>query len=372
MLDLFIELLQVSLGTREYLSRVPTETEWDGLFDEAQKQALVGVLATGLERLPNEQKPTKQLLLTWIGVTIQIEQQNVLTTPVCQRICSKYEKDGFISCVLKGQSNHRYYPENLKKRRSCGDVDIWVKPNDVHCKHPERTVCEYVQRNFNMNGFCWLHTSHEDESGVHVETHFRASFMSEPCKNRRFQNFFSEVYACRMLAEVDGFELPVMKVDEDVIYQMSHLYRHLIDEGVGLRQVVDYYWLLKTWNDKHTRTKGEIMRIVSWLGMKTFAGALMYVLREFCGLSEDLLLCPASVKEGRFLINEILISGNFGHADPCVGVVGIEGGYFRRKVIQASRRFKRNFRFLTSYPGEVLWEPIIRIYHLVWKKVVLW
>ena len=368
----FFELLQLSLGTRDCLSRVPSALEWDGLFAEADKQALIGIIISGLEHLPETQKPPKVLLLTWIGLTIQIEQQNKLTTSVCKRICLQLEKDGFTPCILKGQSNYRYYPPELHKKRSCGDVDVWVQPEEEGCKHPVKTVIEYVQSNFNMNGLCWLHTSHEDESGVPVEVHLRASFMSEPSQNRRFQKHFADVTTCRGFVELDGFNMPVMKVDEDVIYQMNHIYRHLMDEGVGLRQVVDYFWLLKAWNEQHVRSKEETMKIVTWLGMKKFAGALMYVLRVVCGMPEEMLLCPASVKDGQFLVNEILLSGNFGHGDPRVGATGSKGTYLSSRAGQALRRFKRNMRFFTSYPGEVIWEPVVRVEHFVWKILKLW
>jgi hypothetical protein len=367
----FFELLQLSLGTRDCLSRAPSALEWEGLFTEADKQALIGIIISGLERLPEPQKPPKELLLTWIGITIQIEQQNKLTTPVCKRICQQLEKAGFTPCILKGQSNYRYYPPELRNKRSCGDVDVWVQPEEEGCKHPVKTVIEYVQSNLNMNGLCWLHTSHEDENGVPVEMHLRASFMSEPCKNRRFQKHFANVASCRDVVAFDGVELPVMKVDEDVIYQMNHIYRHLIDEGVGLRQVVDYFFLLKAWHEQHTRTKEETMKIVSWLGMKKFAGALMYVLREVCGMTEDILLCPASLKDGQFLMSEIMLSGNFGRGDPRMAEINVQG-YFSSRAKQVCRRFKRNMRFLTSYPGEVMWEPIVRVEHFVWKKLKLW
>lgn len=369
--DLFVELLQVTFSARDELSHVPSEIEWNEAFSEAEKQALVGVLASGLERLPDTQKPPKALLLNWIGLTLQIEQQNKLTTSVCQKICNQLEKDGFASCILKGQSNYRYYPTELRNKRSCGDVDVWVQPEDESCKHPVKTVIEYVQSNFNMNGLCWLHTSHEDKSGVPVEVHLRASFMSEPSKNRRFRKYFKDVGSCRTLTEIDGAKIPCLKVDEDVIYQMNHIYRHLIDEGVGLRQVVDYYFLLQTWNIQHTRGKEETMKIISWLGMKRFAGALMYVLREVCGMSVEYLLCEPSEKDGKFLMNEIMLSGNFGHNDPRMGNVAT-GGYLKSRISQASRRFKRNMRFFTSYPCEVIWEPIVRVEHFIWKKLKLW
>ena len=372
MRNLFVELLQIALGTRDFLSRMPSASEWQFLLDEAQRQAVDGIMVAGLERLPEKQRPPQMILLQWIGMCQQIEVQNELTTKTCQQLCKQLDEDGFCACVLKGQSNYRYYPAEMKNRRNCGDVDVWVRPKNMGCKHPVKAVIEYVQSHYDMNGLCWLHTSHVDKSGVPVEVHLRASFMSEPCKNRRFQKHFADVDACRALAEVDGIEIPAMKVDEDVIYQMNHIYRHLIDEGVGLRQVVDYFWLLKAWNEKHERTKEETMRIVSWLGMRKFAGALMYVLREVCGMQESLLLCPASVKDGQFLINEILMSGNFGHSDPRMGEINSDSGYLRSRASQAWRRFKRNLRFITSYPGEVIWEPIVRVEHFVWKKLKLW
>lgn len=373
MLRLFIELLQVALNCRDSLSRMPSTIEWNNLFSEAQRQAVVGIMVTGLERLPENQRPPKMLLLQWIGLCQQIEIQNTLTTKTCHSICERLKNDGFEACVLKGQSNYRYYPAEMKNRRNCGDIDVWVQAkSDGRCKrYALRRVIEYVQSHYDMNGLCWLHTSHVEKSGVPVEIHLRASFMSEPCKNRRFQKHFADVYACRTFAELDGVEIPCLKVDEDVIYQMSHIYRHLIDEGVGLRQVVDYYFLLQAWNKHHARSKEETMKIISWLGMKRFVGALMYVMREVCGMSAEYLLCEPSEKDGKFLMNEIMMSGNFGHNDPRMGNVAT-GGYLKSRISQASRRFKRNMRFLTSYPGEVIWEPIVRVEHYIWKKLKLW
>lgn len=367
----FFELLQLSIGTCAQMSRALSTHEWESLLDEAQRQAIVGVLMAGIERLPNEQHPPKMVLLQWIGLCQKIEVQNAITTKTCIKVCDSLDKDGFNVCVLKGQANYRYYPAEMKNRRSCGDVDVWVVPKE-ECKHPVKQVVEHVDANYKMDVLCWLHNGFTDESGVPVELHFRPSFMSEPCKNRRFQRHFCDIEACRTLVKLEDAKIPCMSVDEDVIYQMNHIYRHLIDEGVGLRQVVDYFYLLKTWNENHTRSKEETMKIVFWFGMKRFAGALMYVLRDFIGMPEEYLLCPAHAKDGEFLMNEIILAGNFGHYDPRMGAIASEGGYLKRRASQALRRFKRNVRFLTSYPGEVIWEPIVRVEHFVWKKLKLW
>lgn len=207
-----------------------------------------------------------------------------------------------------------------------------------------------------------------------VEVHFHPSFFSRPKYNKRFQSCFSDIERCVVRETIDGVEIPVMRVEEDVIYQMNHIYRHLIDEGVGLRQVVDYYWLLRRFQDSCFKVKEMafdregLNEVVKWLGMRRFAGALMYALREMLGMPEKYLLCEPSEKDGKFLMEEILMSGNFGHGDPRMGDVA-QGGYIKSRVSQAWRRFKRNMRFLSSYPGEVIWEPVVRVQHFAWKHL---
>lgn len=363
----FIELLRISLGSQEQLTRIPTTKEWDAILFEAERQAVVGILVSGMEKLPVNQRPPQMLLLQWVGICQQIEAQNVVTTKACQQLCEQLEKDGLVACVLKGQSNYRNYPSEMTNRRSCGDIDVWI---DGDVKH----TLEYVDKHWERTGLCWLHCNFTEKNGVPVEVHFHSSFMSEPCKNRRFQKHFNIVEACRTWYELDGKKIPVMKAEEDVVYQMNHLYRHLLDEGVGLRQVLDYYFLLSRYQEScsdYEVSKDEQMKVIESLGMTRFAGALMYVLRELLGMPEKYLLCAASEKDGKFLMNEILMSGNFGHGDPRMVAI-TSSGYLRGRLSQAWRRFKRNMRFLTSYPGEVFWEPIIRLKNFFWKELRIW
>lgn len=363
----------MALGTREKLSRVPSAAEWSALLVESQRQAILGVMLCGLEKMPQEQQPPQDILFRWIGLAIQIEQSNTLTSIACKEVVSQFAKDGFDACVLKGQANHRYYPKEMGKLRNCGDVDVWVVPREgVRKKNADvRRVLEYVDAHWGRTGLCWLHCNFTEQNGVPIEAHFRPSFMNEPCKNRNFLRHFSDIKNSTCCEVIDGIELPALRVDEDVIYQMNHIYRHLLDEGIGLRQIIDYYWLLLTWNKIHNRSKEETMTIVSKLGMKRFSGALMFVLREICGMKDVLLLCPASAQDGQFLLSEIMLAGNFGHNDPRMGVLASQTG-IKRQLSQAGRRFKRNMRFVTSYPGEVIGEPFARMWHFAWKKLQLW
>lgn len=369
-MNYFIELLQVSLGSLDTLSGKPSEIEWKSIFTEAQRQALVGILVCGLEKLPADQRPPQPILLQWIGLAQMIESRNAKLNHACSELCEKWHNDGFEVCVLKGQANHVYYPSDMANRRNSGDIDIWTVPIS-HTNKPVKQTLEYMQANYKKNGLCWLHASLYYAEDIPVEVHFHPSFMNEPVRNRRFQAYFQDIKRCICDKNVDGVTIPALKVDYDIVFQMNHIYRHLVDEGVGLRQIVDYYWLLLLWNREHERSKEDVMGSVNYLGMRRFAGALMYVLKEVCGVNNELLLCPPSNKDGAFLLNEIMIAGNFGHSDPRMGDVA-QGNYMTSRVSQAWRRFKRNMRFFSSYPAEVFFEPYARIWHFAWKRLGMW
>ena len=88
-------------------------------------------------------------------------------------------------------------------------------------------------------------------------------------------------------------------------------------------------------------------------------------------MSDEELLCEPNEKDERFLLSEIMTAGNFGQADPRMGELNTSS-LLKRQVSQAWRRFKRNMRFMRSYPGEVIWEPVVRMEHFAWKKLRLW
>ena len=48
-MSLFVELIQIALGTRTVLSRIPSEDDWQPIYDTAAKQSLVGIVLSGIE-----------------------------------------------------------------------------------------------------------------------------------------------------------------------------------------------------------------------------------------------------------------------------------------------------------------------------------
>ena len=105
-----------------------------------------------------------------------------------------------------------------------------------------------------------------------------------------------------------------------------------------------------------------VQRELKYLGLWKFAGAVMYVLKEVLGLSEDKMIVPMDEKRGRLLLAEILNGGNFGrHFTKYAGFTHQSMGkkYFLK--------IWRNMHFVRYYPAEALCEPLFRTWHFFWR-----
>ena len=123
--NLFFELIQVALGTRNCLSRKPSDKEWSVLFEWCEKHAISGFVFPALEKLSElGQKLPTDLLYEWIGLFGQLKGQNTLMNSEAARLTSMFENEGHRTAILKGQANALLYPNPLS--RQPGDIDIWV------------------------------------------------------------------------------------------------------------------------------------------------------------------------------------------------------------------------------------------------------
>ena len=200
-----------------------------------------------------------------------------------------------------------------------------------------------------------------------IEVHFTPSYMFYPKHNRRTQRWFGEVMdlqCSNVVTLPDGYgEITVPTVNFNVIYILSHLYRHVFTEGIGLRQLLDYYYVLKAW-EYDDKALMYVQNMIDYFGMKKFAGGIMYVMHEVFGLPISKVVVPIDVKEGKFLLDEIMQGGNFGQYDTRLGSKENEG-----KIHRYLRMNLRNLHFVKHYPTEALSEPLFRAWFALWKKI---
>lgn len=348
----FFDLLRVTIGRQESLSQTPSEREWQAIFEIAQRHALVGVCLTGLEKLSNQdQRPPKELLLNWIGISQQIEQLNMIVNKRCLELQKKLSAEGFKYCILKGQGNAIKYGKispKLALLRQSGDIDVWVAGGyDKVLRYVEnvRPTEEVNEQHVQLHLF----------DDTEVEVHFTPSRLSNRLLDRKLQQLYLSEVDRQMshAVEFEGDRIVMPTDDFNLVYQMLHIYRHLFStEGIGLRQLMDYYVLLTVSNLTEDE-RVQVNRLVKSFGMERFASSLMWVLKYVFLLPESKMLWSADEKRGHFVLSEVMQMGNFGHSDNRFKLNANESHLQRYwKMI------KSKMRFFKYFPCEALWEPI--------------
>lgn len=424
--NLFFELTQVALGNRVCLSHTPSADEWGKLYDMAKKQSLVGVCFAGVQRLQlQEQCRPKMLYLTWVGMAAKIQQKNEVVNRQCVDLQKRLSADGFRSYIMKGQAVAALYQcgvknvENgsessssiasgasgaegasLSALRQSGDIDIFLEGGF-------EKVNEYVQRTYPTKEINELEIHYPCFPDTEVEIHFKPFVMDGPkdkilqrffdsCKEENFSNKVSLGFTSTSSAQALEFQkvsegpleifAPTLKFN--LVHQLVHIHHHLFYEGVGMRQLMDYYFVLRAANKevssfdsaqepgfKFQKVSGgsnvaaepvevrEVKKVVSNLGLDSFASALMWVLGHVFGLPEEEMPWKPNEEDGRFLLEEILQSGNFGRQDER------QRGLYDSKWNSFWMVHIKTFRMWRFDHWAWLWNPIWRIKGFVWRKL---
>ena len=354
--------LNYCLGKKVDMSMVVAKIDWRQLYTFASRQALLGFCFDGIERLTKEfSEELKQnsierdLLMTWMGAAQQIRRQNMKVNAVAGKLFSMLREDDFRCCILKGQGNALMYPNPYS--RNPGDIDVWVNAS-------REQITVYAKKHFKLGDDIRFHHLETTMDGVPVELHFFPCSMNNPFYHARLQKWFkrnADLQCSNVVSLPDGIgEIAIPTTAFNVIYQLTHLYHHFFDEGIGMRQIIDYYYVVN--NDELLVIRDTLQRELKYLGLWKFAGAVMYVLHEALGLSEEKMTVPMDEKRGKLLLAEILNGGNFGKHFT-------KYGHFTQQGMAKKYFLKiwRNMHFVRYYPAEALCEPLFRTWHFLWR-----
>ena len=358
----YFAFLRYCLGDKGNISRVIAGMDWQELYSFASKQALLGLCFDGIERLGEEypeelrRNPIgRELLMTWMGKAQQIRRQNMKVNAVAGKLFSMLREDGLRCCVLKGQGNALMYPNAYS--RNPGDIDVWVNTS-------REQITEYAKKYFELGDDIRYQHIETSVDGVPVELHFFPCSMNNPIYHARLQKWFkrnADLQCSNVVSLPDGIgEIAIPTTAFNVIYQLTHLYHHFFDEGIGMRQIIDYYYVVN--NDELLVIRDTLQRELKHLGLWNFARAVMFVLHKTLGLSEEKMIAPMDEKRGKLLLAEILNGGNFGQHFTKYG--GFTHQSMGKKYFL---KIWRNMHFVRYYPAEALCEPFFRTWHFFWR-----
>ena len=410
---IFFDFLRFCIGSAKEIPDTLKEADWQEIYRIAKKQCLMGVLFDGIKKLPAEHVGMKkELLLQWMAESLMLEKANVRLNDAAIQVSEWFRKKGFRTCILKGQGNALMYPNPYS--RTPGDIDIWVEGGD-------KRIISFVRSISPHEKACYHHIEFPSYKGVEVEVHYRPSFLLCFWHNRKLQKYYERVkeeqFSHRVMLGEQG-EIAIPTAEFNLIFQLTHIFSHLMNEGIGLRQLLDYYYVLcdfyKVYQNfsnpsvslskgsstfspspsssgsgdvtallgaqnryalrlsDHQRSTpdcagwdrlGVLQKELKKLGLWKFAGGIMYIMQEVFGMPASRLIVPPNEKYGKFVLNEVLEAGNFGRHDA-------RNRFGRSQLGHNLQRVYRDMRLMRYFPTEALCEPLFRIWHFFWRMKI--
>ena len=343
--DMVLQLIRIALCNAEKLSKKLSDSDWDEVYSYACKQAVTGICFAGIQRLPKEQIPYKHLLMKWFGQTEHIRIMNSRVDQQTAKVWSILYDAGFNAAILKGQGIATLYGE-LSTYRTTGDIDVWVSGGfDV--------VNKFVQETIPTKDLAYHRFHYGMFQDTEVELHFRPTLMRNLLDDVRLQKWCKSFEQETFVMTDKGFMMPPLTFNR--VFILTHIYRHFLFEGIGMRQLIDYYFVLKS-EVLDAKAKTELMSLFKSFRLTRFVQAIMWIMQSAFGLEDNYLLCTPNVKEGQFVLSEVLQTGNFGHNE-----TRYQGfSTFNRMSVHG-------LHLISHYPSEVLWTPVWLLYHKIWK-----
>lgn len=335
------------------------------LYDLSEKQALTGICFCGVQKLHDKYNYqlanlTKPMLLQWVGMATNYQARNEELNKQCVTIQKQFKEAGLNTCILKGQGVASYYYPELSLFRQSGDIDIWV---DASWKE----VMDYVNSRTPNREFDMKHTHLEIFSDTIVEVHWWPSMPTNPCYRKALQSYYrkqSPIQCNHQVRLHDGTIITAPDAKFEAVHILYHIFNHFLYEGIGLRQMLDLYFVLVN-GDLTEEDKKEVLETYKKVGLFKIAKAVMWVFCEVFKMDEKYCIGNKEQSLGRTLLNEIEEGGNF-------GVYSDENHVYKESFFhRMKRRYMRRIRLAHFNPVGVMTTPLTKIKIMLWKRKVI-
>jgi len=358
---LLFELIRVTIGRQNSLSRNPSSDEWQGLYGLCLKHAIAGVTFAGVRKLQqNGVNIPSEVYWQWLGLVSQVQQRNEVMNAHCIEAFNRLQKAGFKTCFLKGQGIAQLYDSELSMLRQSGDIDMWVDGG-------MKKALVLARTNYGDVAFDYINAHVPMFKETEVELHWRVSSMNNLIKNLKIQNWIkknkNELLNTTIEFPNGVGSIPVPSITFNRYYILLHCYNHIFSEGLGLRQIMDLYFVLA--QECFDKAKDSVFKkfFLDSLGLRRFASAMMWIMGYVFGLEREKMLCEPDEKEGKYILNEVMQNGNMGHHDQRIKRVSKNA-----KIQSVAASLQHTWHLATHYPSEFLWTPIWIVWHYVWKR----
>lgn len=316
---LFLQLLQVALGTRDSLDRALTAEEWEAMYEMAKVQAVVGLMNTAFARLPKDQWPPRMMLFKWAPQAKHVEDAHTLHVEVLCEVHQALVKNGIEHVFMKGLTCGARYPK--PESRTCGDIDFLVSSADFARTLDVMDELGKVDRDL-------VHEHHgmAHYKNVTIEPHYKLHNYQSLKNDEAMQLMVDEVFPAdiktinvgdsKLAVQCDN--VPVLPMEFEGMFLVSHMVNHVYEEGLGLRQVIDFMQWAVVCASSDAFDKNKHLAYLKRMRMERSHRIFTRICEKYLGLSAAIFGYSYSEKETAFadkMMEDIMRVGNFGRGE---------------------------------------------------------
>ena len=353
---IFFQLLQQGLWGKMSENNIPTLTpqEWDEIYRISRKQAVQGIIYDGINQLDSDHQPPMALMIKWTVEIDAIERANKKQRETIEQLHSIFTQENNLRLILlKGQANGAHYP--APDHRICGDIDLYFydKAEQAHSIIEDKGI--YIEKETSRKK---SNNATYTYNGVPVDHRIRIITLHNPFTRRKLKKLQNRWLAPQQLStlKVGSTDIATLPPTVSHLMQIAHIQKHLLTEGIGLRQMCDMAMTLHATH--HALDTHELAKQLKTLGLYKIALLIYAFIEQYLGYPRTKLPLPTGYNP-QPLLQDIWESGNFGQTDKRNQK---SSNTLKRKLQTFRKILEKCLLFARYTPGEAFWWPMEEIY----------
>ena len=282
MRKLFFELMQVSVGQLDCVSRFPESNEWQKFYELAKKQAVIGVCYHGVTKLFDYGLVAPQeLSLDWMAEAEEIKEVNRGRTRRLIELQEELQKHHLRSSVMTGPGLTRFYDRELQTLRYTKGIDVYV----------------FGYKN-QIDMSPWA------DINVHILPELRVGKSRQ--RNNRLDKW---VLQNDDLMFRKAGELVVPSHSATILIQLTNLYNLFLNKRLLMRNLMDLFFVIRfAQGDSRLfqYPQNTLEGVIKDFGLTRFTRGIMWLLKEVFALDPKFMPLEPLEEEGLYLLGQIM------------------------------------------------------------------
>ncbi|MBL1407278.1 nucleotidyltransferase domain-containing protein [Sphingobacterium faecale] len=355
----FFSLLQSGLWSKPIAStdKLPlSPAEWQSLYELSKAQTVEGLVFDAIEQLDVRLLPPTDLWMKWLVRVTKIEQHNRIMNQGLGEQIVIFERLGVEPVLLKGQGVAVHY--NAPLRRTCGDIDWYFSTKEQYEKANDWVIqqggdIKYVPG----RSMCYHY------KGLEIDHHSNLIDLYNPFVKPFLQKLIAVERAKDESIDIMGHICRTLSPLLNIIQVVSHVLKHLLSFGLGLRQLCD---VARLYYVHRKEIEGTYLRdIYRQLGIERWVVLMHDLLVRYLGLERHFLPYPINGNEkADWMMEDILRAGNFGFFDKQYSDE-VRTGERKNAFLRVSRNLWKYGRYV---PIESFFFPLVQVYTRVLSR----